>query len=121
MIQYNPEFARMFGFKGESGIGMPARVLYRSDAEYDAVGRVAAPLLSEGKPFLTELFMRRQDGTEFWVNLIGYVQNVKNTREGTIWITEDRSAFKQTEQELQRTNVELASARDRAEVANRIC
>jgi signal transduction histidine kinase/CheY-like chemotaxis protein len=119
MLQYNREFARMFGFAGEAGVGVPARVLYRNDEEYDAVGRIAAPLLSQGKPFHTEIFMRRQDGTDIWVNLIGYVQNVHNPREGTIWITEDRSAFKQSEEELQRANAELAQARDRAEVANR--
>jgi PAS domain S-box-containing protein len=119
VTQYNREFARMFGFEGDSGVGIPARVLYRSDAEYDAVGGVAAPLLSHGRPFMTEMFMRRQDGSDLWVNLIGYVQNVKNTREGTIWIAEDRSAFKQAEQELQRANAELALARDQADVANR--
>jgi len=84
VTQYNREFARMFGFEGDSGVAIPARVLYRSDAEYDAVGSVAAPLLPHGRPFMTEMFMRRQDGSDLWVNLIGYVRNVKNTREGTI-------------------------------------
>ncbi|HJV60115.1 MAG TPA: PAS domain S-box protein [Albitalea sp.] len=119
IVRYNDRFAQMYGFEGAGGEGLPARVLYPSDEAYDALGRVAAPLLSQGRPVQTELFMRRQDGSDFWVNLIGYVQNLANPEEGTIWIGEDRSAFKRAEQELQRANQELVVAKERAEVANR--
>jgi PAS domain S-box-containing protein len=119
IVRYNPRMAAMFGFDGDEAVGEPARILYRSEAEYAALGAVAAPLLSKGLPFHTELFMRHRDGTDRWVNLIGYVQNQADPGEGTIWIAEDRSAFKRAEQELQRANAELVLARDRAEVANR--
>src|SRR6185295_5088869 len=84
----------------------------------EALGRRATPLLSQGKPVQIELFMRRQDGSDFWVSLIGYVQNLAAPSEGTIWIAEDRSAFKRAEEELQRANAELVLAKERAEVAN---
>jgi len=119
IFRYNAKLASMFGFDGDAGVGLPARVLYRSDEEYAALGQVAAPLLSQGRPFQMELFMRRQDGSDFWVNLIGYVQNLDDPAEGTIWICEDRSAFKQAQESLQQANAELVVARDRAEVANR--
>src|SRR5215813_10336463 len=105
ITRYNPKFAEMYGYVGNTIIGMPARVLYRSDDEYDTVGRIATPLLSQGKPFQTELYMRRRDGSDIWVNLIGYVVNLGNPREGTIWIAEDRSAVKQAEDALQRSLV----------------
>src|SRR5262245_43699175 len=102
ITRYNPKFAEMYGYVGNAILGMPARVLYRSDDEYDAVGRIATPLLSQGKPFQTELYMRRRDGSDIWVNLIGYLLNVGDPREGTIWIAEDRGAVKQAEDGPQR-------------------
>src|SRR5262247_3930398 len=105
ITRYNPKFAEMYGYVGNAIIGMPARVLYRSDEEYDAVGRIATPLLSQGKPFQTELYMRHRDGSDIWVNLIGYLLNVGDPREGMIWIAEDRGAVKQAQDALQRSLV----------------
>src|SRR5262249_22552966 len=105
ITRYNPKFAEMYGYVGDAIIGMPARVLYRSDEEYEALGRVSALLLPQVKPFQTELFMRRRDGADIWVNLIGYLLNVGDPREGTIWIAEDRGAVKQAEDALQRSLV----------------
>src|SRR5262245_41029707 len=103
ITRYNPKFADMYGNVGHDVVGMPARVLYRSDEDYDALGRQAAPLLSQGKPFQTELYMRRRDGSDIWINLIAYVLDAGDPREGTIWIAEDRTAVKRAEDALQRS------------------
>ena len=106
MVRYNGNFAEMFGFAGDSGLDQPARLLYRSDEEYTAVGATAGPLLGNGKPFQQELWMRRQDGGDLWVNLIGYVENPAQPTGGTIWILEDRSAFRRAEEALKQAHDE---------------
>ncbi|MBI3284350.1 MAG: PAS domain-containing protein [Burkholderiales bacterium] len=110
MTRYNPMFGQMFGFAGDSGIGRPAAELFRSEQEYAALGALATPLLSQARPFKTELFMRRRDGSDLWVNLIGYVADAHDPRRATFWILEDRSAFKAAESALLQAQRDLAQA-----------
>jgi len=112
IVRYNARWAEMFGFDGDEAVGRLARVTYVSDEAYDAVAREAGPLLSAGKPFQTEHFMRRKDGSTFWTSMIGYLQDPENPAAGTIWIFEDRTAARQAQQELR-------DAKERAEAANR--
>lgn len=110
MTRYNPMFGQMFGFAGDAGISLPASELFRSAQEYNALGAQAAPLLSQAKPFQAELYMRRQDGSDLWVNLIGYVADIHDTSRATFWILEDRSAFKNAETALFKAQSDLAQA-----------
>jgi len=106
MVRYNANFAEMFGFAGDAGLGQPARLLYRSDDEYSATGAEAGPLLGSGRPFQRELWMRHQDGHDIWVNLIGYVENPEAPTGGTIWILEDRTPFRRAEEALKQAHDE---------------
>lgn len=106
LLRYNTSFATMFGFTGDTGAKQLGRVLYRSNEEYETLSQMAFPLLSQGKPLQTELWMRRQDGTDLWVNLIAYLKNPDDPAVGTIWILEDRTAQRRTEEALQHAYVE---------------
>ena len=112
IVRHNARWGEMFGFEGEEAIGQPARITFTSDEHYAELGRMAGPLLAQGKSFRAEHFMRRKDGSQFWVSQIGYVQDPQDTSAGTIWIFEDRTAQRETEEALR-------AARDRAEAANR--
>jgi diguanylate cyclase (GGDEF)-like protein/PAS domain S-box-containing protein len=107
MQQHNAQFGRIFGFEGNAAIGKPARILFRSDEEYAGVGQVAGPLLSQAKPFRMELFMCRQDGNDLWINLIGFVADTQDTTQGTYWLLEDRTEFKQAEEALRQSHALL--------------
>src|SRR6185436_7548929 len=112
----NRKFREIFGFKSDECLGLPGRTIYRSDEEYDALGREAGPLLSKGLPFSTELFLRRCDGSDLWVSLIGYVQNQDDPREGTIWIIEDHTERKRAEEALKKTSDDLSAILENASV-----
>ena len=106
LVRYNQRFGELFGFSGDSGIGAPSAVLYRSAEEFEALNKQAAPYLLQGKPFKTELYMRRQDGSDAWMNLIGYVADTGDPAQGIFWIVEDRSAYKLAEEELRKAYVD---------------
>ncbi|MBI2308466.1 MAG: response regulator [Rhodocyclales bacterium] len=115
IARYNRKFSEMFGFVGEAGVGQAASILYPSPEAYDALGALAVPLLSVGKPLQTELSMRRQDGTVFWVELSGYVLNTEYAAEGTVWFLEDRSAWQAAQTALQQALLENEAILDNAQ------
>ena len=109
IIRYNRAFADIFGFESESGFGEPGRVLYPSEQVYVDVGRQAGPLLAKNLPFEHELLMQRQDGSTFWANLKAYVANPEQPSIGTVWLVQDRSAFKAAQAEIEESVEEMTA------------
>jgi diguanylate cyclase (GGDEF)-like protein/PAS domain S-box-containing protein len=96
----NQKFNEMFAFGETSAVGCPGRALYCSDDDYAEIARLAAPLLSCGKPFIGETRMARQDGSHFWAQIVAYVLNPVKASEGTVWIISDRSKERQQEEAI---------------------
>ncbi len=112
-MQANPAFASMFGWEADALLGQPGKVVWATDDDYAEVGRIAGPLLSEGKLVELERQMMRRDGSLFWCRLLAQVVDTTHpSRGGTIWIAEDVTERRQIDQAL-------AAARDVAEAANR--
>ena len=114
ITRYNRGFADMFGYDPTEALGLPGRALYPSDEVYAKVGAMAAPLLSVGKPFQTEVEMARKDGSVMWSQLIGYVVNPDEPAQGTIWIIEDRTDAKRAEESLRNALLENQAILDSA-------
>ncbi len=109
----NPEFERMVGWDTGTLVGEPGLVVWPSDADYAEIGRVVGPLLEQGQSVQLERQVRRKDGSLFWCRLLAQALDPRDPRGGgTIWIAEDVTERRQTEQSL-------ALARDAAESANR--
>jgi diguanylate cyclase (GGDEF)-like protein/PAS domain S-box-containing protein len=96
----NPVFVQMFGFVGDGYVGQPGRVLYPSEADYDALGEKAGPVLAAGQSFRAEVEMRRQDGSIFWCRLSAKAVAPRQPQEGTIWILEDVNAWREADRRL---------------------
>ena len=114
ITRYNRGFADLFGYQGNEGLGLPGRALYVSDDSYARIGQAAGPLLSVGKPFQTELEMARKDGSIMWAQLIAYVVNPDDPASGTIWIIEDRTEAKRSEESLRNALLENQAILDSA-------
>ena len=114
ILRYNHRFAEFFGFTGDSGVGQLTETLYPSQDAFEAVVRKARPLLARGKPYQAEMEMRRQDGSTFWAHAFGYVINPGRTLQDTIWIFDDRSAQKKSEESLRNALLENQAILDSA-------
>ena len=114
ITRYNRGFAEMFRYAADGGLGLPGRALYPSQEAYDKLGAEAYPFLSIGKPFQTEIEMRRSDDSTLWAQLIGYVVNPDDPTQGTIWVIEDRTEQKQAEEALRNALLENQAILDSA-------
>ena len=112
-LQANPRFESMFGWEAGTLVGAPGTAVWGSQEDYENFGRLASPLLIQGKLVEFEQQMARRDGSLFWCRLLAQVVDPTHpTRAGTIWIAEDVTERRQIDQAL-------AAARDVAEAASR--
>jgi PAS domain S-box-containing protein len=113
ILQANPALEQMLGWERGTLAGQPGRAVWPGDADYAEVGQLIGPLLAHGESveFVREL--KRRDDTVFWCRLLAKAVNPSHPlRGGTIWIVEDITERRRTEQAL-------AKARDEAEAASR--
>jgi diguanylate cyclase (GGDEF)-like protein/PAS domain S-box-containing protein len=85
----NPKFAEMIGWRPEELIGQPGDVVYPSRESYEALGRIAVPVLSAGKQLDLDWEVKRKDGSTFLARMIAKAINPSDPRQGTVWIVED--------------------------------
>jgi PAS domain S-box-containing protein len=98
----NPKFAEMFGWRPEELIGQPGEVVYPSHENYDALGRIAVPVLSAGKQLDLDWEVKRKDGTTFIARIIAKSISSSDPRRGTVWIVEDVTAARRHGDEVAR-------------------
>src|SRR5690349_4374376 len=85
----NAKFAEMIGYEARELIGQSGELVYPSHESYQALGRIAIPLLTEGKQHDIEWELRRKDSTTFLCRIIAKSLDPQNPQHGTVWIAED--------------------------------
>lgn len=105
--QANPKAAELFGWPSVEAIqGLPGRVYWPSDADYEQIGRLAGPALTAGQVFETEHLMQRKDGSTFLAYIRAKAVTEISTGKATIWIIEDVTERRRMESQL-RANEQL--------------
>ncbi|MDH4191057.1 MAG: PAS domain S-box protein [Betaproteobacteria bacterium] len=112
----NPKFGEMFGWDAADLIGQSGDLVYASRESYEALGRIAGPILASGEQLEVEWEMRRRDGTLFPCRAIAKAIDPLNPGQGTIWITEDITQRKRQAAELDRLLSEHAAILDTASI-----
>jgi PAS domain S-box-containing protein len=112
IVMTNARFDEMFGWPRGALQNQQQRVLWPSDAAFNAMSDEAGPALSRGEPVDLELPMMRRDGSTFTGRLLAKALDPAQPASGTIWLAEDITERRLVEQAL-------ARARDEAEAANR--
>jgi len=85
----NAKFAEMLGYEARELIGQSGELVYPSYESYQALGRIAVPLLGAGKQLDIEWELKRKDGTTFLCRIIAKSLDPQNPQHGTVWIAED--------------------------------
>lgn len=114
----NPKAAEIFGWSNpQAMLGLAGSVYWPSLQDYAQVGERAGPALSAGAVFEAERPMRRKDGSSFLAQIRAKAIDPAAITAGTIWIIEDVTEQRHTEDlltqrtnSLQQTNQELGAA-----------
>lgn len=97
----------VFGWDAEELIGKSARILYRSDEEYEKIGGMAYPAISRAGIFTQEFTCLKKDGTEIECRVtasgIGDTQEERNV----VAVYEDITQRKRAEGKLNESRVQL--------------
>lgn len=96
----NRRFEEIFGYGPGELDGKYLRMLYRSAAEFDAIGRVGYQLIRRSGLYEDERFMVRKDGKAIWVKWSGKALDENDPIKGALWICLDISRRKRAEESL---------------------
>jgi diguanylate cyclase (GGDEF)-like protein/PAS domain S-box-containing protein len=96
----NAAHDEIFGYSIGETRGMETSALYPDRASFERLGQEAYPQLMAGKTYDTEIEMQKKDGTHIWCSLTGHMMNVSQPADGSIWMIQDISERKQTEEAL---------------------
>ncbi|HZC76787.1 MAG TPA: PAS domain-containing protein, partial [Ktedonobacterales bacterium] len=112
----NPKFAELLGWQPDELIGQPGEVVYPSPESYEALGRIAVPVLSAGKQLDPDWEMRRKDGSTFLARIIAKAIGPSDAPRGTVWIVDDVTEARRHGDEVARLLREQEAIFDTASV-----
>jgi PAS domain S-box-containing protein/putative nucleotidyltransferase with HDIG domain len=96
----NESVRNVFGWSAEELIGNNTRVLYRSDEDYEKIGKHVYPILAVERTYSMEFPCRRKDGKDIFCMLTTAVIGERLTNKGIVVVYEDITERRDVEQKL---------------------
>ena len=101
-------FCQTLGHKRDGVVGQSTRLIYPSDAAYEAFAARAYPAFMADGHFHGEVELKRADGTLFWARMRGRAVVPGDRSQGTVWAVTDA-----TDERDQRDRLSWAASHDR--------
>ncbi|MGC8555192.1 MAG: PAS domain-containing protein, partial [Candidatus Acidulodesulfobacterium sp.] len=116
-VLVNNKMAEMFGYGSpDELIGKLSRICYRSDRDFEEIGRSAYSTVKAGLEYKVEYIAKRKDGSEFWCLLSGKkISSDEADNADSVWIFQDIDEKKRQES---RSSVIISSLADALFVVN---
>jgi len=105
----NRRMEELSGYARRELIGKSTRILYTSDAAFEAVGRACVEPLGRGEMFTTEAEVQLKDGSVACAELAGKRIDVFDESKGTLWAISDHTLRRQMDEALTRSESRFRS------------
>jgi PAS domain S-box-containing protein len=112
----SPSFERTFGYAPGEFVGKSARVLFRTDADFETVGASVYEATSRGEAHSYEVELRRKDGSDFWCRVTAAPLAGQQGQRGIVALYEDISPRKRAEDALRAAHGEMDAILESASV-----
>ena len=83
------QFCATFQYERSQAVGQPTRMIYPSDAAYDALSQRAGPAFLKHGMFDGKVELMRRNGEVFWAHMRGRAVVPGDRSQGTIWVIAD--------------------------------
>ncbi|WP_415906035.1 response regulator [Neptuniibacter sp. QD72_48] len=98
--QANNKLSELFERPMEDLMGHSTLQWYPDEETFNYIGEYAYGELAKGKVHQQEVQMVKADGTLFWCHLSGKVRDADDLSKGTVWMLEDITERKETEEKV---------------------
>ena len=113
-LRCNHRLEELFGWSSAELVGQSTRVLFASDEEWEAAGRLVYLAGNEKHVYDGEIRYVRKDGTPIWCHIAGRLIDTTSDGQTWIWTYEDTTARRSAEEALSKNIREYALIFDNA-------
>lgn len=99
----NDSVEKVFGWKPEELIGMKTRIFYRSDEDYEKIGKLLYPILKKQRTHFADFPCVRKDGREILCRVSASVIGEEMTDRSIVVMYEDITEYHQIREALQKS------------------
>jgi PAS domain S-box-containing protein len=106
-VHCNRKYETLYGYEPGALIGKSTRVVFNNDKDFELMQAVARQILSTGETYRRNHVTTNAQGEPMWLNVTASALNPQDTGAGTVWLVEDITQQRATEEALKTANAEL--------------